>query len=115
MPPERAVPEVRKSGGILLLAAIPLVALAGGYLGAEIAARPLREAIATRPPLLIIDVAAALDGIAPEDIGGAIADLETTAARLADGGVLVLDAQAVLAAPEDVYVRPRDVPSRGQP
>ncbi|MFE8032247.1 hypothetical protein [Thiohalocapsa marina] len=104
MPPESAVPEVRKSGGVLLLATIPLFALAGGYLGAEIAARPLREAIATRPPVLIVDVAAALDGIAPADVGEAIADLKATAVRLADGGVLVLDAQAVLAAPHDTYV-----------
>ncbi len=115
MPPENRSAPARRSGGILLLAAILPAALAGGYLGAEIAARPLRDAIATRPPVLIVDVAAALDGIPPEDVGGAIADLETTAVRLADGGVLVLDAQAVLAAPEDVYVRPRDVPSRGQP
>ncbi|EGV20604.1 hypothetical protein [Thiocapsa marina] len=113
--PETRVPADRRAGSILLFAAILPAALAGGYLGAEITARPLREAIATRPPVLIIDVAAALDGIAPEDVGEAIADLRTTAVRLADGGVLVLDAQAVLAAPEDVYVRPRDVPSRGQP
>ena len=63
MLPETPVPEVRKSGGILLLAAILAAALAGGYLGAEIAARPLREAIATRPPVLIVDVAAALEGV----------------------------------------------------
>ncbi|QVL49548.1 MAG: hypothetical protein KFB96_03300 [Thiocapsa sp.] len=104
MPPENRSAPARTSGGILLLAALPLAALAGGYLGTEIAARPLREAIATRPPVLIIDVAAALDGIAPEDVGEAIADLKATAARLADGGVLVLDAQAVLAAPHDAYV-----------
>jgi hypothetical protein len=110
MPPESPVPEVRKSGGILLLAAILPAALAGGYLGAEIAARPLREAIATRPPVLIVDVAAALDGIAPEDIGEAIADIKATAVRLANGGVLVLDAQAVLAAPHDAYVASRKQP-----
>ncbi|MFE8033257.1 hypothetical protein [Thiohalocapsa marina] len=114
MPPETTVPEVRhpetrapadrRAGSILLFAAILTAALAGGYLGAEIAARPLREAIATRPPVLIVDVAADLDGIAPEDVGDAIADLKATALRLADGGVLVLDAQAVLAAPHDAYV-----------
>lgn len=62
MPPETILDATRPSaivlrdrpatgfgaGGILLLAAIPLAALAGAYLGAEIAARPLREAIATR-------------------------------------------------------------------
>ena len=129
MPPETILDATRPSaivlrdrpvtgfgaGGFLLLAAIPLSALAGGYLGAEIAARPLREAVATRPPVLIVDVAAALEGVAPEDVGEAIADLRSTVARLAAGGVLVLDAQAVLAAPEDVYVQPRDVPSRGRP
>ena len=104
MPPENRSAPARRSGGILLLAAIPLVALAGGYLGAEIAARPLREAIATRPPVLIVDIAAALDGISPEDVGEAIADLKAAAVRLADGGILVLDAQAVLAAPHDTYV-----------
>jgi hypothetical protein len=118
MPPETILDATRPSaivlrdrpvtgfgaGGFLLLAAIPLSALAGGYLGAEIAARPLREAIATRPPVLIVDVAAALDGIAPEDVGEGIANLKATAVRLADGGVLVLDAQAVLAAPHDAYV-----------
>lgn len=54
--------------------------------------------------MLIVDVAAALDGIAAEDVGEAIADLKATAVRLADGGVLVLDAQAVIAAPDDAYV-----------
>jgi hypothetical protein len=125
MPPETTFPEVRhpetpaqadrRAGSILLLTAILPTALAGGYLGAEIAARPLREAIDIRPPVLIIDVAAALEGVAPEAVGEAITDLGTTAKRLADGGVLVLDAQAVLAAPEDVYVRPQDVPPREQP
>jgi hypothetical protein len=104
MPPETLPAPAGKTDGILLLAVIPFLALAGGYLGAEIAARPLRDAIATRPPVLIVDVAAALDGIAPEDVGDAIADLKATAVRLADGGVLVLDAQAVLAAPHDAYV-----------
>ncbi|SDX69617.1 hypothetical protein [Thiocapsa roseopersicina] len=104
MPPENRSAPARMSGGILLLAAILPAALAGGYLGAEFATRPLHEAIATRPPVLIVDVAAALDGIVPEDVGEAIADLRSTAKRLADGGVLVLDAQAVLAAPQDAYV-----------
>ncbi|EGV16249.1 hypothetical protein [Thiocapsa marina] len=118
MPPETNLDATRPSaivlrdrpvmgfgaGGFLLLAAIPLSALAGGYLGTEFAARPLRDAIATRPPVLIVDVAGALEGVAPEDVGEAIANLRSTAARLADGGVLVLDAQAVLAAPQDAYV-----------
>ncbi len=83
-----------------------MVGLATGYLGADLAVRPLRDALATRPPILIADLGAAPCTAWPRDGAAAvIAHHKEAAERLADGGVLVLDAQAVLAAPADAYLK----------
>lgn len=107
MPPDAVTAPRREPSAIVILVA--LVGLASGYLGAAIAVRPLRDALATRPPVLIADLAAALDGVAPQRAGAVIARHREAAERLADGGVLVLDAQAVLAAPADASLKLGDV------
>ncbi len=106
MPPEvPAGPRRRRPNCTLILAAVPVIGLAGGYFGAEIVPGPLRDACRTRPPVVIADVADALDGVDASDADAVIARYKGAAARLADSGVLVLDAQAVLAGPEDLYLR----------
>ena len=109
MPPDAAPVRRREPNAIRILVALSAVAFACGYLGAELAVRPLRDALATRPPVMIADLAAALDGVAPQGAGAVIARHREAAARLADGGVLVLDSQAVLAAPADAYLKLGDV------
>ena len=106
MPPEGpAGSRRRRPDGALILATVPVIGLAGGYLGAEVVLAPLRDALATRPPIVIADVAGALEGLPASEADPVIARFKETAGRLADSGVLVLHAQAVLAAPDDAYVR----------
>jgi hypothetical protein len=89
----------------LILATVPVMGLAGGYLGAEIALAPLRDARATRPPMVIADVVGALEALPASDADAVIARFQEIGARLAGSGVLVLHAQAVFAAPDDTYLR----------
>ena len=105
MPPEPVATRRGAPNTVLVFVALSVVGLATGYLGADLAVRPLREAIATRPPVLIADLAGALHGVAPDGAAAVIARHREAAERLADGGVLVLDAQAVLAAPADAYLK----------
>jgi hypothetical protein len=95
----------RGANGAVILAAVPVIGLAGGYLGAEMKLASLRDALATRPPVAIADVASALEGLPASEADAAIARFKETAARLAERGVLVLHAQAVAAAPDDAYLR----------
>ena len=88
-----------RGSGWWLLLVMALAILASGYLGALLAVRPLLGELATRPPVLIIDSAAALRGLPATQVGPAIIRQRDLARRLADGGVLVLDPQAVVAAP----------------
>ena len=105
-----AAPAARRAGtGISLPIAVLLVlATAGGsgYLGAHWAAEKLEAALALRPPVVLFDLAGAVRDVAPERLGSAMARVKDRAARLGDGGVLVLDAQAVIAAPPDLHLDP---------
>jgi hypothetical protein len=104
--PNNRVPAWRwEPNGILILAAMPVVGLATGFLGAQLALRPVHDALATRPPMLIVDLGAALQGLSPQAASAAIERHKEAAARLAGGGMLVLDAQAVLAAPADAFLK----------
>jgi hypothetical protein len=64
-----------------------------------LAERPLRAELALRPPVILLDLADAVRGVPP----GAL-DARDRAKRLAAGGFLVLDAQAVIAAPPELYL-----------
>jgi hypothetical protein len=83
-----------------------LAAAGSGYLGARWAAEDLRAELALRPPVVLFDLAGAVREVAPERLGSAMARVKERAARLGDGGFLVLDAQAVIAAPPDLYLDP---------
>ena len=96
------MPWPRGSGWLLVLT---LAILASGYLGARLAVRPLLGELATRPPVLILDAAGALRRLDAAQVGPAITRQRDIARRLADGGVLVLDPQAVVAAPAGLFLR----------
>jgi hypothetical protein len=83
-----------------------LAAGATGYLGAVLAERPLRAELALRPPVILLDLADAVRGVPPGALDARVADARDRAKRLAAGGFLVLDAQAVIAAPLELYLAP---------
>jgi hypothetical protein len=112
MPPDpkaRATTPRWEPGTLALAGGVLAVALGAGYLGAQVALRPVRTALETRPPVVVLDLATVLQGVAAESAGAVIAAQRELATRLAEGGVLVLDAQAVLAAPADAYLKRQEV------
>jgi hypothetical protein len=92
-------------GWVLLALGVCLGALASGYVGAWWLVRPLAAELATRPSVLILDTREALRGLAADQVGAVIARQSALARRLADGGVLVLNSQAVIEAPTGLVVR----------
>ncbi len=68
-------------------------ALGSGWLGGWWAVKEVRAEVALRPPALVLDLATIV-----------LARQLTAARQLAAGGFLVLDAQAVLAAPSELTV-----------
>ena len=103
--PKPAGPQQTGMGLWFPLLAGLLGGIVGGFLAAHFSLSPMRDALAQRPPLVIQDMGAALVRVAPEDAAGAIVDQQRLARRLGAAGVLVLDADAVLAAPDGFYVR----------
>ena len=75
-----------------------------GYLGAWWAAEGLHGELALRPPVILFDMVDAVRGVAPNQLDTVIAREKKQTARLAEGGFLVLDAQAVIAAPPDLFI-----------
>lgn len=105
-PPEQpsVVSRVDQSLWFPLIAGL-LGGLLGGFGAAHWSLSKVGDALAQRPLLVVQDMAAALVRIAPEDAAQAIAEQQRIARRLGDAGVVVLDADAVLAAPDGLYVR----------
>ena len=100
---------MRRSAGVTLpvWAAVGLglaTAFASGYLGARWAAEELRSELALLPPVVLFDMSAAVRGVAPDRLAAVVAREKARAERLADAGFLVLDAQAVIAAPADLHI-----------
>jgi hypothetical protein len=79
-------------------------AVASGYLGARWAAEELRSELTLRPPVVLFDMAGAVRGVAPDRLAAMVAREKVRAKRLGDAGLLVLDAQAVIAAPPDLHI-----------
>ena len=52
----------------------------------------------------MLEVLPAVRGVAPNQLDTVIAREKKQIARLAEGGFLVLDAQAVIAAPPDLFI-----------
>ncbi len=79
---------------------------ASGYLGAWWAAEDLRSDLTLRPPVILFDMAGAVQGADPAQVGASVARAHEQAKRLSEGGFLVLDAQAVIAAPPELFLDP---------
>jgi len=98
---EAEAPRAGDGTGPALVLVLLVSAAAGAFSAAGLRliddGRPDRT-WALRPPIIVLSVADALR--AGQDAG----DIRARARRLADGGVLVLDAQAVLAAPQALSV-----------
>ncbi|MEA3410362.1 MAG: hypothetical protein U9R74_02355 [Pseudomonadota bacterium] len=105
-----AAPNVRPSAAViaLLLLAGIAISLASGWGFSRMVERRLIERLELAPPLAVVDFATVLEG-APAGTSGvgmrdAVRDLEARARRLGRAGYLVIDGQAVIAAPRDIYV-----------
>ena len=81
-----------------------------GYLGAWWAAESLHGELALRPPVILFDMADAVRGVQADQLATVFAREKARAERLAHGGFLVLDAQAVIAAPRDLYIDSASTP-----
>ncbi len=92
----------------LIVALLVLTAAgASGYLGAWWAAEGLRSELTLRPPVILFDMAGAVQGADPAQVGASLSRAHEQAKRLAEGGFLVLDAQAVIAAPPELFLDPK--------
>ncbi len=90
-----------------VLALLVLTAAVGAAcVGAWWAWEQLRAELTLRPPVVLFDMAAAVRDVSPERFAAVVTRETARARRLAEGGVLVLDAQAVIAAPPDLYLVP---------
>jgi hypothetical protein len=69
-----------------------------------VAERQLWRDLALRPPVVIFDLAATVGGGESSTLDARLAAERDRAKRLAAGGFLVLDAQAVIAAPPELYL-----------
>jgi hypothetical protein len=106
-----STPPAGKPLSLWLVVLLVLAAAAGaGYLGAQWTAESLRAELALRPPVILFDMAGAVRGAGPGQLGAAVARQKEQAKRLAAGGFLVLDAQAVIAAPPELYLTTDAIP-----
>ena len=93
---------MRTDGAGLALALAGL--LAAGGLGAWLATRAATAERALRPPVVVLDLARAGRPADPPALEAALTRQAQAARRLAEAGYLVLDGQAVLAAPAELYL-----------
>jgi hypothetical protein len=100
-----STPPAGKPVSLWLVVPLVLAAVVGsGYVGARWTAESLRAELALRPPVILFDMAGAVRGAGPEQLSVVVAREKEQAKRLAVGGFLVLDAQAVIAAPPELYL-----------
>lgn len=93
---------------------IGLMALVLGLMGGAIAVtRMLKEPLQRLnliTPVFVLDRARLIQAMppnaTPEQMARTVEDWQRLAAKLSDAGYLVLDSTAVVAAPDDTYVRP---------
>jgi hypothetical protein len=84
---------------------------ASGYFGARWTAESLHAELVLRPPVILFDIAGAVRGAGTSQLGAVVARGKEQAERLAKGGFLVLDAQAVIAAPPELYLAKTGTPA----
>ncbi len=105
-PQTREPTGARDVPALVVVLVVGVVATGAGFLGAHTTARRLEAELALRPPVILIDIAAAVQGAEPTAFAAVAARERAQAERLAAGGFLVLDAQAVIAAPPELYLAP---------
>jgi hypothetical protein len=81
-----------------------IAAVGSACIGSWWAWEHLRAELTLRPPVVLFDMAGAVQGVDPVQVGASVAHAKEQAERLAEGGFLVLDAQAVIAAPAELYL-----------
>jgi len=86
-----------------------LLGLAGGWLAAYQTLKAPLERLNLVTPVFVLDRAKLIQAIPPnansEQMAKIVDDWQSQARKLSDAGYLVIDSTAVVAAPEDVYVR----------
>jgi hypothetical protein len=93
---------------------IGFMALVLGLMGGTIAATQILKAPLQRlnliTPVFVLDRSRLIQAIppnaSPEQMARTVEDWQRLATKLSDAGYLVLDSTAVVAAPDDTYVRP---------
>ena len=105
----RLAPFVYGRSAWVLVLPVLIVAVASAWVGAWWARESLRAELTLRPPVVLFDMAAAVRDVPPPQLAVVVSRETARARRLAEGGVLVLDAQAVIAAPPDLYLAPTTV------
>jgi hypothetical protein len=85
-----------------VLLVLVAAAVGAAFLGAWWTAESLSTELALRPPVVLFDMAEAVREVPPERLGAAVAQAKAQAERLAAGGFLMIDAQAVIAAPPEL-------------
>ena len=98
---------MRLLGLLSLLGGAALAGAGGGFLAVRGSALEHYAELEQRPPVAIIDVTALAPPSVGEEVdaGQTARAIQDAARRLSAAGYIVLDAQAVLAAPMDLYVR----------
>jgi hypothetical protein len=97
-------PSGRAVSPWVLVLPVLIVAVASACIGAWWAWEQLRAELMLRPPVVLFDMAGAVRDVPPAHLAAVVARETARARRLAEGGVLVLDAQAVIAAPPELYI-----------
>jgi hypothetical protein len=99
-----AVHSGRGGSPWVLVLSVLAAAVASAWVGAWWTGEQLRAELTLRPPVVLFDMASAVRDVPPAQLANIVARETARARRLAEGGVLVLDAQAVIAAPPELYI-----------
>ena len=94
--------------------AIVLIGFSLGMVGGSLVSYQMLKAplqrLSMTTPLFVLDRAKLIQALPPnataEQMANAVADWKKLSAKLSSAGYLVIDATAIIAAPDDVYVRP---------
>jgi len=95
---------------ILIAGLVSLGVSGGGLLWMQ---QHLERALAVRPPVVVLDPAGAARAVDPDRLKRRLEDYRLTAEQLSDQGLLVLDGQAVLAAPAGLSLADSEVRHAG--
>ena len=86
------------------------VGLAGGALATNQLLKVPLQRLSLTTPVFVLDrtrlIRALPPNARPEQMAQAVEDWQRLALKLSNAGYLVLDSTAVIAAPDDVYIRP---------